>query len=212
MLRIRLAVTVILLLALVACTTSHSKVARTTARSTPTSNAASPVSSSPAASSQPTTAVPSTTPPIATATESPAVDGDDCATANLRLAFLGGVGAGGTSFGTYGLTNIGATTCTMIGYPGVSILNAEGAVVQHPAIWGQLSTHPSVAVALVTLAPTQTATFLTTSSDNTPNSSCPIPFTGVQLRVYPPNQTTALYLADPESFCDLGVGPVALKQ
>ena len=100
----------------------------------------------------------------------------------------------------------------MIGYPGLSILDAQGAVVQHPAVWGALSTHPPEPVTLVTLAPTQTATFLTTSSDNTPNSSCPTPFTGVQVRVYPPNETTALYLAGPESSCDLGVGPVMLKQ
>ncbi len=52
---------------------------------------------------------------------------------------------------TYALTNAGASTCTMFGYPGVAILDAGGQIVQHPAQRGGIQA--PTPVKLVTLAP-----------------------------------------------------------
>ena len=107
---------------------------------------------------------------------------------------------------TYALTNAGGSTCTLYGYPGVSIIDASGHIVQHPAQRGGIQAPTTVR--LVTLAPGHAAHFIVTSSDVIPSPGCPHAFTGTTLQVFPPNQRAALDLPHSGSFCNLHVGPV----
>jgi hypothetical protein len=106
---------------------------------------------------------------------------------------------------TYALTNVGRG-CTLFGYPGVSILDASGRIVQHPAQRGAIQAPAQVR--LVTLAHGRQARFLVTSSDVIPSPGCPHAFSGTTLQVFPPNQRQALSLPHTGQFCNLHVGPV----
>ena len=128
-----------------------------------------------------------------------------CLTAHLSLALAGSQGAAGTAYITYELTNTGSSSCSMIGYPGVSVLSARGAIVQHPATRGA---NPPVPVRRVVLAPGHKAKFLVNSTDVVPSPGCPTSYTGVTLQVFPPNQRAALRIAYKGTFCNLRVGPV----
>jgi hypothetical protein len=129
-----------------------------------------------------------------------------CPTSSLRLSFVSGQGAAGTAFMTYALTNAGRTTCTLIGFPGVSILDAAGHIVQHPAQRGGIQA--PTRVRLVTLAAGRQARFVITSSDVIPSPGCPHAFAGTTLQVFPPNQRQALKVPHSAPFCNLHVGPV----
>lgn len=107
---------------------------------------------------------------------------------------------------TYGLTNVGPRTCTLYGYPGVSILDASGHIVQHPAQRGGIQAPTKVQ--LVTLTKGAQARFILTSSDVIPSPGCQHAYTGTTLQVFPPNQRAALSVPHSASFCNLHVGPV----
>lgn len=146
-----------------------------------------------------------------TTTSSPTASGgaavlSECPTSSLRLRFVSGQGAAGTAYMTYALTNVGRATCTLFGYPGVSILDAAGRIVQHPAARGGIQAPTKVG--LVRLAAGGEARFILTSSDVIPSPGCPHAFAGTTLQVFPPNQRAALYLARSGSFCNLRVGPM----
>lgn len=90
----------------------------------------------------------------------------------------------------------------------MSILDAHGAIVQHPAVRGATGTHASAPAELVSLASGARAYFLVTSVNVNPSPGCPTEFHGTTLRVYPPDNTAPLYLPGATLFCNLGVGPV----
>ena len=128
-----------------------------------------------------------------------------CRTPDLRLSFVSGQGAAGTAYLTFQLTNAGTRTCTMIGYPGVSMLNSGGLIVQHPAQRGIPIPAP---VRLVTLGSGRRARFTVTSSDVIPSPGCQHSYPGTTFQVFPPNQRASLRLAHPMAFCNLHVGAV----
>ncbi len=170
-----------------------------------TSGAATPSQPAPTTSSSPATSPP---------TPSSSPDATDvCQTQNLKLSFASANGAGGTAYSAGYLTNVGTTTCTMFGYPGVAGLDASGNIVQHPANRNPdlPPNEPSQTPELVTLPPGARALFGLTSVDTTPNPDCSTTFPITQMQVYPPNQTTPIRVAsDGISFgggiCDLAVG------
>lgn len=132
-----------------------------------------------------------------------------CLTSQLSLTPGTRVGAAGQSVTTYYLANLGMNTCTLTGYPGVAELDEHGVVVQHPAVREPgPGTTAAVPVTTVRLDAGGRAQFLVASTDNVPNPHCATLFTGRQLQVYPPNQSTPLLIPGVSSFCDLVVGPV----
>lgn len=132
-----------------------------------------------------------------------------CLASQLDLTRATWVGLGGHALTTYYLTNTGTAACTLTGYPGVAILDASGSIVQRPAVREPgPGTTQQVPVRTVRLRPGGQARFLVSSVDTVPNPDCPASFTGTRLQVYPPNQTTAIYLPGTYHFCDLAVGPV----
>jgi Domain of unknown function (DUF4232) len=132
-----------------------------------------------------------------------------CRTSELRLTRGAASVAAGTSYTWYTLASVGRAACSMIGYPGVSILDAHGRIVQHPAAW---STHPGTMppepVRRIVLVTGQQARFVLASTDVTPSPGCRAPYAGNTLQVYPPNQTAAILRPYGERFCNLIVGPL----
>ena len=104
--------------------------------------ATTPAITSAATAGGPATTLPAPTAPYPTAatsslaptTATPATVAPVCPTAHPSVtADLGGQGAAGHSIITYQFANTASTPCTLTGYPGVSVLNAQGLIVQQPA-------------------------------------------------------------------------------
>jgi hypothetical protein len=126
----------------------------------------------------PTTTAPSTATVPSTTTAVPAGGTTTVPTsATLSACLLSGLlvssGSAGGAAGSYGqtilFTNRGGTTCTMLGYPGVAALNANGQQVaqatRNPTgMMGGLQSTTSP-ISVVTLAPGQTASAEVEASD-----------------------------------------------
>jgi hypothetical protein len=127
-----------------------------------------------------------------------------CATRDLQAKVGVSQGAAGSLYQVIVFTNIGNTSCTLYGYPGVSL--AAGTPVTQV---GQAATRSPVAPAtLVTLQPGQAGNALLriTQALNYPTATC-LPQATTYLQIYPPNQTTPIYLA----FSSTGCSSVAVK-
>jgi len=157
-----------------------------------------------------TTTVPPTTAPPTTVQPASA---QPCQTLNLTAGLAHGNGAAGTFYYDLVFTNGGSTACTLFGYPGVSYVRGDGGTqtgapaVRNATISGEGSE------TVVTLAPGGTAHAVIAEVDiaNYPASTCrPVAVRG--LRVYPPNQSAALFVPQVTKGClatnvrQLGVG------
>ena len=113
-----------------------------------------------------------------------------------------GLGLGGGTAGTYyyplELSNVGSRACTLYGYPGVSLAGGHPVAQVGPAA----SENPTPPRKLVTLAPGQVANALLRIVDalNYPPSKCG-PVATQWLQIYPPNETTPVYLAYKTTAC-----------
>jgi Domain of unknown function (DUF4232) len=107
-------------------------------------------------------------------------------------------GAAGSVYQVIDFTNISGATCTMYGYPGVSL--ARGTPVTQVGMAASRS--PVAAPTVVTLTPRQTANALLriTQALNYPSAKCS-PTGTTYLQIYPPNQTTPIYLAYTTTGC-----------
>jgi Protein of unknown function (DUF4232) len=146
--------------------------------------------SSPPASSAPATsaaAAPAATPATAPQPAGPA----PCPTRSLQVKLGVSQGTAGSIYTTIDFTNISNVTCTLYGYPGVSLQTARPVhQIGKPA-----KENPATPRGLVTLQPQTTANALLRIVDagNYPASTCG-PATAHYLQVYPPNQTTPAYI------------------
>lgn len=148
------------------------------AQATPTPTA------TPVASPTPTGATPTpTATPIALCT-------------NLTLSLLdNGGGTAGTYYTNVVLTNAGSTTCTLMGYPNVSLLDAKGAVL------GTAANTTSATAATITLTPNKAA-YAAVGFPNAGNfeaGTCSAAATN--LSVTPPGATTPLLIATTRPYC-----------
>jgi len=171
-----------------------SSAATSAAPATPTTAPAA-ASSSAAASSTPPAAV-SPHAVSTPASSNPAAAG--CATRDLQAKAGVAQGAAGSVYQVIDFTNISNATCTMYGYPGVSL--AAGTPVTQVGMAADRSTAAGPTV--VTLAPGQTANALLriTQAVNYPQAKCS-PTKTTYLQIYPPNQTTPIYLAYESTGC-----------
>jgi hypothetical protein len=135
-----------------------------------------------------------------TATGTPAAPGaaTPCPTRSLGLKPGLSQGAAGSVYQVLDFTNISNVTCTLYGYPGVSL--AGGSPVAQVGL--AASEDPTPPRKLVTLAPGQVANALLRIVDalNFPASTCG-PVKTQWIQVYPPNQTTPIYLAYKTTGC-----------
>jgi hypothetical protein len=150
--------------------------------SSPPGSATSP--STPAAPSTPATSAAAPTP-----TASPATAG--CASSGLKIKVdtSQGGAAAGSVYVPIDFTNITGSTCTLFGYPGVSFVTSPSG-----SELGRAATRNPPTGTLVTLAPggVAHAVLRVAEAGNYDASAC-VPVTAHWLRVYPPNQFTAIY-------------------
>ena len=174
-------------------------------RSAPASTSPASASASAAATSpaqQPTTAPPPSSASTSGAPSAPAAP-PACATDHLRLAQGRVEGAAGSTYVTYYLMNVGASTCVLDGHPGFALLRANGSVIQHPA-------DRSGTPAPVRVAPLAKAQFVVRTSDpgTVGEGQCSYAWKTAQVQVYPPDQTKAIRQPSDVQACNLVVDPV----
>jgi len=156
----------------------------------PGSTAPTPTTASPAPSSANTPAVSSPS--------SPAAGPAACPTSSLHVKQGVSQGYAGGVYVTIDFTNTSGSTCTLYGYPGVSLVS--GPPYMQIGLAAKRST--STPKKLVTLAPGATANALLQIVDalNYPPASCG-PAKATALKVYPPNQTVPVYLPNTSNGC-----------
>jgi len=136
----------------------------------------------------------------ATAAGTPAAPGGPAPCPARSLGLKPGLsqGAAGSVYLVLDFTNISSVPCTLYGYPGVSLAGG------HPVTQVGLaaSEDPTTPRKLVTLAPGQVANALLRIVDalNFPASKCG-PVKTQWIQVYPPNQTTPIFLSYQTTGC-----------
>jgi Protein of unknown function (DUF4232) len=121
-----------------------------------------------------------------------------CPTSSLQVKQGVGQGYAGGVYVVIDFTNTGASTCTLFGYPGVSLV--KGPPYTQIGLAAKRST--TTPKKLVTLVPGATANALLQIVDalNYPSASCG-PTKATALKIYPPNQTEPVYLPNTSSGC-----------
>jgi Protein of unknown function (DUF4232) len=139
------------------------------------------------------------TPAVASPSSSTAAAGPAaCPTSSLRVKQGVAQGYAGGVYQVIDFTNTSGSTCTLYGYPGVSLVS--GPPYTQIGLAAKRST--STPRKLVTLAPGATANALLQIVDalNYPTASCG-PAKATALKIYPPNQTVPVYLPNPSNSC-----------
>src|SRR6266480_3418916 len=121
-----------------------------------------------------------------------------CPTSSLQVKLGVGQGYAGGVYVVIDFTNTGASTCTLFGYPGVSLV--KGPPYTQIGLAAKRST--TTPKKLVTLAPGATANALLQIVDalNYPSANCG-PTKATALKIYPPNQTEPVYLPNTSNGC-----------
>ena len=165
-------------------TTLFAAACSSSSTTAPASPAASP--SAPA-----TTSAPASSPPAPSPTATPSTAVASCASSGLtaKVDTSQGGAAAGSVYVPINFTNTTGSTCTLFGYPGVSFVTSPSG-----SELGRAATRVSPTAALVTLAPggVAHATIQVAQAANYSPSDC-VPVTAHWLKIYPPNQFTAIY-------------------
>ena len=171
----------------VACGSSSSPAAGNAAAHTPSDSA--PSGSATATSPASNPAAPATTPAAPATSPAAAAGPAPCPTRSLQVKLGATQGTAGSVYTTIVFTNISNATCTLYGYPGVSL--TTGTPVSQ--IGKSAKENPATPRQLITLQPQASANALLRIVDarNYSASSCQ-PKNSGYLQVYPPNQTAAV--------------------
>jgi hypothetical protein len=135
----------------------------------------------------------------APASQSPAVTGPSaCATSSLRVSLGASNGYAGGITEPVNFTNTSAASCTLLGYPGVSLVSGPS----HVQIGLAAKRSATVPVRRVTLARGATAHAVLQIVDalNYPAATCQ-PAKATDVRVYPPNQTAPALVPTTATTC-----------
>lgn len=127
--------------------------------------------------------------PVAPAT------GSGCPTSQLTLSLGPIQGAAGTEYQPLRLRNRGRA-CTLTGYPGVSMLAADGHQIGVPAE----RAGPAARAVRLEAGGLATAVLSVANAGAFPDSACR-PQQSSRVRVYPPGQRSALTVADAVAVC-----------
>jgi hypothetical protein len=116
-----------------------------------------------------------------------------CPTSSLKVKLGLSDGYAGGVYQVIDFTSTSSASCTLYGYPGVSLVTGP----PYAQLGSAAKRSTTTPVKLVTLAPGETATALLQIVDalNFPAATCR-PAKATNLKVYPPNQTAPVYLAD----------------
>jgi hypothetical protein len=159
---------------------------------------------------EPTTsaATPTTAPTSHAAAVSPATS--RCHTSQLTASFGGQSGAAGTILGFIRLKNTGGVTCTLYGYIGMGLLDANKHPLPSTVVrGGGMGSEKQLPKTLVTLAPGQVAHTEYSFSDvpSGTATSCP---TSTYVQITPPDETDYLLVTEKLGPCqgEIGIGAV----
>jgi hypothetical protein len=156
------------------------------------------------ASPSPTATV--TVTPTPTVTVTPPTALSTCPSSHLSLSLGGAQGTAGSTFRPIVLTNTSTTPCELHGYPGVSFVDAGGALLGKPAreAPGKEKTVRlgSGASAYALLQEPDPGAFA--------SSACQ-PTTSNRLRVYPPGEKGPLFIKDVEQICTTKAGRTSVR-
>jgi hypothetical protein len=131
-----------------------------------------------------------------------------CASSDLKASVGVAQGAAGSVYQVIDFTNIGTASCSLYGYPGVALAGGNP-VTQIGAAASRSSTSAPSLVALSS-GGTANALLRITQAENYPSSKCG-PVASTYLQIYPPNQTTPIYLAYKSTGCSAsGVNVLAV--
>ena len=177
----------------VTVTASNSDVASPPASSGPTRSPAPPSSPAvPTSSAAPvSTVVPAPPAPPASPAKPGSVGPAGCQTSALRATLGAAQGTAGSAYQVIVVANVSGKTCALYGYPGVSFVSGIGG----SQIGKDAARDRAVPPKVVTLAPGQNGSFALRVVDTAalPAASCN-PVTAKWLKIFPPENTTALYL------------------
>ena len=154
--------------------------------------------STPAASPSAPTATSSSNTPAVVAPSSSAAGTPACATSALQVKLGSSDGYAGGVYVIIDFTNTSGSTCTLFGYPGVSLVT--GPPYKQIGLAAKRST--SSPKKLVTLAAGAIANAQLQIVDalNFPSATCG-PTKATALKIYPPNQTEPVYLPNTSTGC-----------
>lgn len=146
----------------------------------------------------PASAAPASTSPAAPTSPTAAAGAPPCPTRYLAAKAGIAQGTAGSVYQVIDFTNISNITCTLYGYPGVAL--AGGSPVKQiglPATESPVSPRQ-----LVTLPPKGVANVLLQIADahNFPAATCHLA-SATYLQIFPPNQTTPIYLGYSSATC-----------
>lgn len=170
---------------------SGSSTAASSSSAPASSSATSAASGSSASPAESPHAVASPTPSGAGSTSGGSAGLAGCATGDLKVTTGNPEGAAGSTYLSIRFTNTSSASCTLYGYPGVSL--AVGLpTAQVGAAADRLVTAPA---SVVTLGPGQTGSALLriVQALNYPTATCS-PTATAYLRIYPPNETQSVLL------------------
>jgi hypothetical protein len=162
--------------------------------SQPAASGSTPASSSsaPAATSS-SSNTPAVVAPSSSAPGTPA-----CATSALQVKLGSSDGYAGGVYVLIDFTNTSGSTCTLFGYPGVSLVT--GPPYKQIGLAAKRSTSTSKKLVTLAAGATANAQLQIVDALNFPSASCG-PTKATALKIYPPNQTEPVYLPNTSTGC-----------
>jgi hypothetical protein len=121
-----------------------------------------------------------------------------CATRDLQVTAGLAQGAAGSIYQVIKFKNISGAPCTLFGYPGVAL--AGGSPVTQVGAAASRSTASSARLVTLAAGATGNALLRITQALNYPSGKCH-PVATTYLQIYPPNQTTPVYLGYKSTGC-----------
>ena len=153
--------------------------------------------STPEASSSAPAATSSNTPAVV-APSSSAPGTPACATSALQVKLGSSNGYAGGVYVAINFTNTSGSTCTLFGYPGVSLVT--GPPYKQIGLAAKRSTSTSKKLVTLAAGATANAQLQIVDALNFPSASCG-PTKATALKIYPPNQTEPVYLPNTSTGC-----------
>ena len=153
--------------------------------------------STPAASSSaPAATSSSNTPAVVAPSSAPGTPA--CATSALQVKLGSSDGYAGGVYVLIDFTNTSGSTCTLFGYPGVSLVT--GPPYKQIGLAAKRSTSSSKKLVTLAAGATANAQLQIVDALNFPSASCG-PTKATALKIYPPNQTEPVYLPNTSTGC-----------
>ena len=159
-------------------------------------------------SAETTSSTPSTSSAPSTSTTTTAGGPAHCPASSLAVSVAGTQGAAGTFEVTLQLRNVSQTTCTLNGYPGAQLYDANGSALPTDVVRGGSYSFTDFPPSVATLAAGASAYFNLAYSDVTTGTPCP---TAASMWITPPDATDHLVLTQQFMVCNGGrltVSPV----